>query len=480
MKRLLFSIFMVLILLFPAVGFCAVNAATVWEWRYDGTAGNLNSCGFVAGATGTDWSQYATCKVSWVAASAGECAQASPTNTTNDLTCTNAAASICTSATYNFAAADVGNAIHVTSGTKAVAGWYEIVSVATNAATMSGNMTDTTGDATAMTGRMGGACSMNSTLDDEFFDYVVAGNTIYVKYNASAIATGETIAIPASTGTYLLPVSIIGYNASRADNPTGTSRPTINPAGNGFSTGSGISILKNLIFTTTSALGIQTSGIVDNVKVTNSSGSADQYGMYHNGNGCVFNSEFISTLGAALHMHANGTVVGSVFHDSKTGIELGGASDMVGFNTIYNISLYGINIASWSTNKIYSNSLYAAASPPAGSIGIRSSSTVTFGLAIFNNIIMNFETGGSLGAADLAGFYDYNNFYGNTTPRSNWPVGAHDTALDPGFVSAATGNFAIGTNLKAKGYPGTWQIGSTGYVDIGAVQRKEPTLASGF
>ncbi len=67
-----------------------------------------------------------------------------------------------------------------------------------------------------------------------------------------------------------------------------------------------------------------------------------------------------------------------------------------------------------------------------------------------------------------------------TAARSNWPVGAHDTALDPGFVSAATGNFAIGTNLKAQGYPGAFQLGSTGYTDIGAVQRKEPTLATGF
>lgn len=41
-------------------------------------------------------------------------------------------------------------------------------------------------------------------------------------------------------------------------------------------------------------------------------------------------------------------------------------------------------------------------------------------------------------------------------------------------------NFAIGTNLKAKGYPGVFPGGlTTGYTDIGAVQRQEPGATGG-
>ena len=40
-------------------------------------------------------------------------------------------------------------------------------------------------------------------------------------------------------------------------------------------------------------------------------------------------------------------------------------------------------------------------------------------------------------------------------------------------------NFGIGTNLKALGFPGAFQAGlTTGYLDIGAVQRQEAGGAS--
>lgn len=46
-------------------------------------------------------------------------------------------------------------------------------------------------------------------------------------------------------------------------------------------------------------------------------------------------------------------------------------------------------------------------------------------------------------------------------------------------------NFAIGTNLKSRGFPGAFNTDAssaqtTGYMDVGAVQRQEPTLASTF
>ena len=43
-------------------------------------------------------------------------------------------------------------------------------------------------------------------------------------------------------------------------------------------------------------------------------------------------------------------------------------------------------------------------------------------------------------------------------------------------LRATDNDFTIGTNLKAKGFPGVFNGGhTTGYLDIGAVQRVEPS-----
>jgi hypothetical protein len=77
---------------------------------------------------------------------------------------------------------------------------------------------------------------------------------------------------------------------------------------------------------------------------------------------------------------------------------------------------------------------------------------------------------------------DYNNFFGNVgIPRTNVTAGMHDQALAPGYVSAAAGDYAIGTNLQALGIPGAFPAStSTGYIDIGAVQRKNLIQVGSF
>lgn len=52
--------------------------------------------------------------------------------------------------------------------------------------------------------------------------------------------------------------------------------------------------------------------------------------------------------------------------------------------------------------------------------------------------------------------------------------------LDPQFTDAANGDFSIGPNLKGLGFPGAFPgISTTGYMDIGAVQREEPESSGG-
>ena len=56
-----------------------------------------------------------------------------------------------------------------------------------------------------------------------------------------------------------------------------------------------------------------------------------------------------------------------------------------------------------------------------------------------------------------------------------------DKTTDPLFTDAPNGNFSLGSTspAKAAGYPGVFLGGSTGYLDIGAVQRQEPAGGGG-
>lgn len=77
-----------------------------------------------------------------------------------------------------------------------------------------------------------------------------------------------------------------------------------------------------------------------------------------------------------------------------------------------------------------------------------------------------------------------NNTYGNTSGASNLSgVLEDDPGLDPQYANAAGGDYSIGTNLKAQGFPEA-NVGSTSatrsYVDIGAAQREEPAGGGGI
>jgi Na+(H+)/acetate symporter ActP len=91
-----------------------------------------------------------------------------------------------------------------------------------------------------------------------------------------------------------------------------------------------------------------------------------------------------------------------------------------------------------------------------------------------NNIIYGWTLGATQTTAEnTSNIWAYNDFYNNTTNRTNVTAGANDMAINPDFVDAANGNFAIGSALRAKGYPGVFPGGlTTGYLAPGAVQPK--------
>lgn len=93
------------------------------------------------------------------------------------------------------------------------------------------------------------------------------------------------------------------------------------------------------------------------------------------------------------------------------------------------------------------------------------------------------------GTAEANSFHAWNVFYhsggGGGANLSgltvNAQVASSEFTTDPAFTNAAGGDFSIGSTspAKAAGFPGQFLGGSLGYLDIGAVQRQEPSGGSG-
>ena len=466
MFKKLLSIWLCLILA-SSPGWGAVTATTVWEIRQD--AGDLQngSCFDSSVAVpGTDYSQQA----------------ASQYNGT-DLVIDGADNTKVTSAAHNFVEADEGNCVRVSAGTGFTVGWYVITDTSANAATLS-SAVGTVGS-TGGTYRVGGAALLNSTNADDYFEAMLAGNTAWVRYNASALNMGESVAVSTTDGTTTSLIELIGYGTTRGDTPTGANRPTINSAANGFLLGDYFAI-RNLIFTTTATggLGTATGAVVENVTSTNSSGTAGRVAIGLTGlNPRIINSEFISTNGIAVSSAGSGSAVisGSYLHDSVTCFDMITNDGFMVVNTIFdNCSTNGVLFGSSSDRNIFISNTFRGAATPAGT-GINGSAATQAVLTfLFCNIFDGWTTAVNFGTNVQSTFSDYNNFFNNTADRTGIDAGPNDLAVNPGFTDADGGNFAIGTNLKAACPPGLFPGSSTtGYIDGGAAQRQEPAGSSG-
>ncbi len=78
-----------------------------------------------------------------------------------------------------------------------------------------------------------------------------------------------------------------------------------------------------------------------------------------------------------------------------------------------------------------------------------------------------------------------NNFFNNTSGKYNpttLGISENETTVDPQYTNAAGGDFSIGANLKATGFPQTFVSGfsaTRSYMDPGAAQRQEPAGGGG-
>jgi len=328
MKRL------ILLWVWATCAFAALPSGIVWEVRQTGN--NSNGGGFLAGAAGTDYSQFDAAHV-----------------TDSTLASTNGTTSPCiiSDSAHNFVAADVGNIIQVTAGTSWLTGFYQIVSVASNNATLD-RACGSAASLSAGTWAEGGALASPATV-------LVAGgpqttnSKLFLKYSSTPYSITTNLAVTAgqtpSYSTYGF--MVIGYNSSRTDGyAVGyANRPTVQiTSGN-----SGVSMISsavsgtyvyNLILNCNSqstSIGASLTGNYTSVYNTLVEG-CDTGGIKTNGQ--VLSSEITGlTTNATYGIQGTGIYTRNLIHDSAGASGFGaiqgnGQGGTFAHNLIYNLT----------------------------------------------------------------------------------------------------------------------------------------------
>lgn len=408
----------------------ALAADTVWECRTSATAGNLNGGGFSdsnKGATGVDYSQQDAAQKTWTAAGAN-----------NDLACVTGTSTL-TSASGGFTDAMLGNLINITAGTNFTTGRYMVTGF-TNANTVTLDRSPVGGvNGSAGTGYLGGALSSVNRVASEAIPVLVAGNTIWIKagtYTAGTSTSGYT------SGTNASPITFIGYNATRGDNPTSQANQPV------FSQGAASTfrlapktIYRFITFT----------GSVSNM-ITSDDTTAMLYCHIQNtGTGSSFNDnsnpglrhifcDFTAPSGTAISMN-NGLFFGCYFHDCKTVFSTsGGNTPVIAFCVFETCDSMGAN--SPTSPQVIGCTFYNIRSGYGAAVGVPS---------YLGNIFAYVRTALTSSASNNTPTSLFNNYFSNNTDVSNYVKGLGDIALDPQFTSGIVYNTDGTTNAS----PGT-------------------------
>ena len=430
----------------------AIPATQVWEVRpTNGTANAGGGFDPSVASPGTDYSQQDAVQIAYTDLVIG--------GTTTRLT----------SAGNAFTSAHVGNTIAITGGTGFTTGLYSVRSVSGSAATMDRSVG--TGGSTGGTGNLGGARSGFTVGTTTLQASLVAGNKTWVKNEAWNEAVSFTVA-----GSTTQPMVIEGYNTSRGDVPTGSSRPVNNrasAAGDGITLTVGNYRFYNIMVTAAGDAGVSTSSsiMMVNCRLYGNTGEGFEptSGGGHTFINCEFDTNGTQGVGGTQFL---GTLLGCYSHDNTGGGTTAPNSQATYLfcifeaNSAYNVSEGG------GTLQMLNCTVNGAVGATADGVIYTNNGTQTY---LYNNIFSNNGRYGVNGNDVDGSQSNYNDFFGNTTAaRNNFVTGPNDLALDPTFTNAGAGDFSIGTNLKAAGFPGTFPAGlSTGYLDIGAVQRQE-------
>jgi hypothetical protein len=425
----------------------AISAATTWEVR-SATGSDANGGAFVAGASGTDYSQ-----------------QTSPQFSGTDLA--NVSSLVVASLSHSFVSGDVGNTINLSGGTGFTAGFYQIVSVAAGQATL---------DRSPGTVGVGGTWAEGGALATltAAVAQAVPSNVIYCKGSetkTAALAIGQN-----GTATPGPPFSIIGYSTTRGD----TGRFTLQTATNSidlidFSGGANQILIQNLLIKSTAGTpGNGVNGSTSTGKATNVVFNACRFtgfstgllGVYAPPEYFLFPELYINNCevdhcGTGIYVAGVTFVLNCYIHDNTVGVgtqnngQISQSLTCTG-TAFYNNSSYGAQLlGSYPTlflNCVFSNNGVGAGYTVAG-----------YDSVSFLNCIFYGNTTGVLSSGAANGLALNNAFGSNTTATSGQLpafVGSVTLTADP-FTNRTGGDFSLnstaggGAALKAAGYQST-------------------------
>lgn len=402
-----------------------LSATMVWEFRSGATAANANGGAFKPGASGTDWSQQTAAQY--------------------NLTSITSAGAGNVILTASASADMVGNAIHMISGTNFTPGWFEITAVSVGVSiTCSTNQAGTaicvTGAGSAGIANIGGAMSMNSSTanqsDANLGLAISPGNTVYMQ---GAFTLG--INFSPTAGVAGTPVTFIGYQTVRGDNPLLGNRPTINcGAASTFSLGVRNQAFNlNLTGSNTVVFSTATDAFIVNTKVTNNSTTAARFACSNasGASGYFERCEFISYRGIAFNMAAGCTINGCYIHDSDTGIANAATTPVMISDSIFagNVTA-AINTTGGSTNIFYlkNNTFYGAESKlGTGVILFAGQNDAVLVNNNFYGLVTAVNDGNGVGFS----YENFNDFFNCTTARTGITAGPNSIAVNPGFSNVA-------------------------------------------
>lgn len=367
----------------------------------------------------------------------------------------------------------IGNFINIASGTNFTAGFYEIASVSAGVS-LTTDRDCTSGVGADGVAKVGGALVNVTTA---FSTTPISGNHIWIKDGDYAISAS----LGGAAGSNSFAVTWEGYSSIRSDGPTTVATmPKLTFAGGtGWAISGSRYYFKHLNMegdfggTILSLAG--TLNCAYRCRVVNASSNPAAFGIIATGSG-VIECEVSSPGGTAIAPDSGrAQIVGCYIYDSLYGIITSQTSNpltVVG-NVFHNNTTADLafGAANNAPTLIMGNTFYGNLATPAG-IGVSFGAAFSETMILLNNIFCGKTTGIAVTTGSTTAIIEeYNNFFGNTANSSGYTVHGSATFLDPEFVDADNGNFAIGTNLRGlarpRVFPGEL---SESISDLGAVQ----------
>ncbi len=452
----------------------ALSTVVVWRMRAGGAETNGGGYDGVTYPGGTDYSD-----------------QDSPQLSLTDLTST--ASTTVTTVLGTFTSNMVGNVLRLASGTGTTTGYYVI---ATYVSATQVTLDRVSGTYTAGVAKVGGAhasllqyANGGIATQPVLATPLAAGHTVYIRgagsddpstvdYDYSSLGNNYWTWPQGSEADGQ--VKIIGYNGRPFINtPSGAlmiyasgirhwvENLKMKVTGNSYSIAPWVcQTMVNIYFDVNgidavaiSAVNLRNSYIYNSGSTTAGSNNV----FYHNTYGGLIENNYFLNLRGRIFLQFMTNFRGNIISGSK-------------------VTTYGAVFSSEPTDSSYHFTIEGNTFYNCAGTGLELSAKVDVQSAnIVNNIFAN--NGGygikfpnSLAYNDrCTPFCDYNTFYSNTSGTMQYKTaGANDSTANPTFTSTGTGDFSVGTNMKAIGFPALiTKSGTTSYVDMGAAQRQE-------